>query len=44
MILARFVQSFRFTLPSDYKLVKVQRTTIHPKDNVYPVYTVRLAV
>ena len=34
LILARLVQSFRFTLPPDYKLVMAQRLTIQPKDDV----------
>ena len=34
LILARLVQTFHFTLPPDYKLVAVQRTTLQPKDDV----------
>ncbi|XP_064405692.1 cholesterol 24-hydroxylase-like [Halichondria panicea] len=34
LILARLVQTFRFTLPPDYKLVVVQKTTLQPKDDV----------
>ena len=34
MILARLIQTFKLTLPPDYKLVVVQRGTLQPKDDV----------
>lgn len=34
VIVARLVQTFQFTLPTDYKLVIAQRLTVQPKDNV----------
>ena len=42
LILARLVQTFRFTLPPNYKLVVAQRITTQPKDNV--PCTVTLAI
>ncbi len=34
MILARLVQTYLVTLPSDYKLVRVQNTSLQPKGGV----------
>ena len=34
LILARLIQTFKFVLPADYKLVVAQRLTLQPKDDV----------
>ncbi len=44
VILARLVQTFQFTLPTDYKLVVAQTTTQQPKDNVPCTVTPRVNI
>ncbi len=34
MILGRLIQTFKLTLPENYKLVVISRGTLQPKDDV----------
>ena len=34
MVLARLVQTYLITLPSDYKLVRIQKTLMQPKGDI----------